>query len=136
MPVQLHGTSSGGRSDATPAQPTTLRTSVEACHHEVAVTRRSVLLSAVLALALLPSNLVATALPLLRQEWNASATQMGWVVAAYQVGYTVAVLVFLPLTDRVPIWRVIAVGAALSAIAFLPFGAWAHDIWSASALRF
>ncbi len=94
-----------------------------------------VLLGAVLALALLPSNLVATALPLLRTEWNASATQMGWVVAAYQVGYTVAVLFILPLTDRVPTGRVIAVGAVISAVAFLPFGWLAHDVWSASALR-
>jgi MFS family permease len=93
------------------------------------------LLSAVLALALLPSNLVATALPLLRQEWGASATQMGWVVAAYQVGYALAVLVALPLTDRFPTGRVIAAGAALSALAFVPFGALAHDVWSASALR-
>ena len=97
--------------------------------------RALALLSAVLALALLPSNLVATALPLLRQEWAASATQMGWVVAAYQVGYAVAVLVILPLTDRAPTARVIAAGAALSAIAFVPFGFVAHDVWSASALR-
>jgi MFS family permease len=60
------------------------------------------LLGAVLALALLPSNLVATGLPLLKSEWSASATQMGWVVAAYQVGYAVAVLIILPLTDRLP----------------------------------
>src|SRR3954453_16181754 len=93
------------------------------------------LLSVVLALTLLPSNLVATALPLLRQEWNASATQMGWVVAAYQVGYAVAVLVILPLTDRIPPSRIICVGAALSAIAFLAFGPMAQDVSSAAALR-
>ena len=68
-------------------------------------------LGAVLALTLLPSNLVATALPLLRTEWSASAAQMGWVIAAYQVGYAVAVLLILPLTDRVPSRRVIAAGA-------------------------
>src|SRR5437879_1895483 len=92
-------------------------------------------LGAVLALALLPSNLVATALPLLRTEWSATATQMGWVVAAYQVGYAVAVLLILPLTDRVPTGRIIAAGSALSALAFIPFGALAHDVWTASALR-
>ncbi len=97
--------------------------------------RALALLSAVLALALLPSNLVATALPILRDEWRASATQMGWVVAAYQVGYAVAVLVILPLTDRVPIARIIAAGSVLSAVAFVPFGFLAHDVWSASALR-
>ncbi|HEY3059960.1 MAG TPA: MFS transporter [Chloroflexota bacterium] len=98
--------------------------------------RRAVLLlGAVLALALLPSNLVATALPLLRDEWRASATQMGWVVAAYQVGYAVAVLLILPLTDRLPTARIIAAGSLLSAVAFVGFGLLAHDVWSASALR-
>src|SRR4029079_12417694 len=55
--------------------------------------------AAVLLLALLPSNVVATALPLLRVEWSASATALGWVFAAYQVGYVGAVLLLLPLTD-------------------------------------
>ena len=93
------------------------------------------LLSAVLALTLLPSNLVATALPILRQEWHATATEMGWVVAAYQVGYALAVLVALPLTDRFSAGRVITAGAALSALAFLLFAGLAHDVWSASGVR-
>jgi MFS family permease len=97
--------------------------------------RMVALIGAVLALALLPSNLVATALPLLRNEWNASATQMGWVVASYQVGYAVAVLLILPLTDRIRTGLIIASGSALSAIGFVPFGLLAHDVWSASALR-
>ncbi len=94
-----------------------------------------ILLGAVLALALLPSNLVATALPLLRTEWNASAAQMGWVVASYQVGYALAVLLILPLTDRVRTGVIIAAGSALSVVGFVPFGLAAHDVWSASALR-
>jgi MFS family permease len=97
--------------------------------------RMVALIGAVLALSLLPSNLVATALPLLKTEWNASATQMGWVVASYQVGYAVAVLLILPLTDRVRTGVIIALGSALSAVAFVPFGLVAHDVWSASALR-
>src|SRR4051812_33089354 len=60
---------------------------------------------------------------------------MGWVVASYQVGYAVAVLVILPLTDRLPTGRIIVGGATLSAVAFLPFGVLAHDVGSASALR-
>src|SRR5262249_20267112 len=38
-------------------------------------------------------------LPVLRVEWHASASEIGWVVAAYQAGYVVGVLVLLPLTD-------------------------------------
>jgi MFS family permease len=97
--------------------------------------RMVALIGAVLALSLLPSNLVATALPLLKTEWNASATQMGWVVASYQVGYALAVLLILPLTDRIRTGLIIAVGSALSAVGFVPFGLLAHDVWSASALR-
>jgi len=67
--------------------------------------RQAYLLTTVLALALLPSNVVAGALPLLREDWDASAVEAGWVFAAYQVGYVVSVLVVLPLTDRLRVGR-------------------------------
>jgi MFS family permease len=91
--------------------------------------------AAVLLLALLPSNVVATALPLLRVEWGASATALGWVFAAYQVGYVGAVLLLLPLTDRVPARRVIVGSALATAAASLLFPLVAVDVWSAAALR-
>ncbi len=99
------------------------------------MTRGVRLLAPVLALALLPANLVATALPILRLEWSASATQMGWVFAAYQAGYVTAVLVLLPLTDRFSAGRVI-LGCALATTAVsLLFPLLAQDVWSAAALR-
>jgi MFS family permease len=91
--------------------------------------------AAVLLLALLPSNVVATALPLLRVEWDASATALGWVFAAYQVGYVAAVLLLLPLTDRVPARQVIVGSAAATALASLLFPLVAVEVWSAAALR-
>lgn len=97
--------------------------------------KRAWLLGPVLALALLPSNVVATALPLLRREWDASATALGWVFAAYQAGYVAAVLLVLPLTDRVPAGRVIAASAAVASAGFLLFPLLAHGIWSAAILR-
>ncbi|HET8627662.1 MAG TPA: MFS transporter [Thermomicrobiales bacterium] len=96
---------------------------------------RALLLGPILALALLPSNVVATALPLLRDEWHAGATALGWVFAAYQAGYVAAVLLVLPLTDRFPAGRVIAACAAVNGVAFLGFPLLAHGVWSASALR-
>ena len=96
---------------------------------------RSFALSATLALVLLPSQLPAAALPLLRTEWNASSAELGWVVSAYLLGYAAAVLVVLPLTDRVRPSRVIALGALLTAIANLGFAFAAHDVITASALR-
>ena len=54
------------------------------------------MLGPVLTLALLPSNVVATALPLLRAEWGTSAAEMGAVFAAYQAGYVASVVLLLP----------------------------------------
>jgi MFS family permease len=86
-------------------------------------------------LALLPSNVVATALPLLRGEWVASAAEMGAVFAAYQVGYVAAVVFLLPLTDKVPAPRVIVGCSLASTAAFLLFPVLAHDPFSAAVLR-
>ena len=96
---------------------------------------RSLALSATLALVLLPSQLPAAALPLLRTEWNASSAALGWVNSAYLLGYAAAVLVVLPLTDRVRLSRVIAIGALITALANLAFAVVAHDVITASALR-
>src|SRR5437667_7016826 len=96
---------------------------------------RPLALSATLALVLLPSQLPAAALPLMRTEWNASSAELGWVVSAYLLGYAAAVLVVLPLTDRVRPSRVIVIGALVTAIANLGFAFAAHDVITASLLR-
>jgi MFS family permease len=96
---------------------------------------RALALSATLALVLLPSQLPAAALPLLRTEWSTSSAALGWVVSAYLLGYALAVLVVLPLTDRVPPSRVIAIGALVTALANLAFAFGAHDVLTASLLR-
>lgn len=89
-----------------------------------------------LALVLLPSNIPAAAgPPLLRAEWSASAVAVGWVVGAYLAGYAAAVVVILPLTDRIPSRRIIVAGAAASAAASLALPLIAHDPWTAVALR-
>src|SRR5437763_2091986 len=96
---------------------------------------RALALSATLALVLLPSQLPAAALPLLRTEWNGSSAALGWVVSAYMLGYAAAVLVVLPLTDRVRPSRVIAIGALITALANLAFAFAAHDVITGSLLR-
>ncbi len=72
------------------------------------------LLTATLALTLLPSNVVPTAVPLLRQEWGTTDAELGGVFTAYRLGYLAAVLLVLPLTDR---WRAGYVIGACSAVA-------------------
>jgi MFS family permease len=71
----------------------------------------------------------------MRTEWNASSAELGWVNSAYLLGYAAAVLVVLPLTDRVRLSRVIAIGALITALANLAFAAVAHDVITASVLR-
>jgi MFS family permease len=97
---------------------------------------RAFVLGPVLALALLPSGFTAAALPLLQADWGASATAIGWVFAAYQVGYVVSVLVILPLTDRFPAGQVIVACVVISSTAFVLFPFLAHDVWSAALVRF
>ena len=96
---------------------------------------RSFALATTLALVLLPSQLPAAALPLMRAEWRASSAELGWVVSAYLLGYAAAVLVVLPLTDRVRPSRVIAICALITALANLAFAVAAHDVLTASLLR-
>ncbi|MFN8635170.1 MAG: MFS transporter [Chloroflexota bacterium] len=99
------------------------------------MTRTVWLLTATLALTLLPSNVVPTAVPLLRQEWGASDAELGGVFTAYRLGYLAAVLLILPLTDR---WRasyVIGGCSAVAALSFLLFPFVAYDPWSAALLR-
>src|SRR5437870_12008931 len=96
---------------------------------------RALALSATLALVLLPSQLPAAALPLLRTEWNGSSSALGWVASAYMVGYAAAVFVVLPLTDRVRPSRVIAIGALITALANLAFALAAQDVITGSLLR-
>ena len=106
-----------------------------AVRHHAVVKSRALALSTTLALVLLPSQLPAAALPLMRTEWNASSAALGWVNSAYLLGYAAAVLVVLPLTDRVRLSRVIAIGALVTALANLAFAFAAHDVITASLLR-
>ena len=94
------------------------------------------LLTATLALTLLPSNVVPTAVPLLRQEWGTTDAELGGVFTAYRLGYLAAVLLILPLTDRFRASYVIGSCSALAALSFLLFPFVAHDSWSAAVLRF
>lgn len=96
---------------------------------------RGLLLGLTLALVLLPSNIPAAAVPLLRGEWSASSVALGWVVGAYLAGYSFAVVLVLPLTDRIPSRWIIVTGAAVSALASIALPLLAHDPWSAVVLR-
>jgi len=99
------------------------------------VTRTVWLLTATLALTLLPSNVVPTAVPLLRQEWGTTDAELGGVFTAYRLGYLAAVLLILPLTDRLRASYVIGSCSAVAALSFLLFPYLAYDPWSAAIFR-
>lgn len=93
-------------------------------------------LSAVLCLTLLPSASYAAALPLIRSEWQLSATEAGFIFSAYQIGYVAATLLLLPLTDRVDARGVLVAASALSAAGNALFPLLANDFVSGAVLRF
>lgn len=84
---------------------------------------------------LLPSNVPAAAIPLLSAEWGATNAELGWVVGAHLFGYSIAVLVLLPLTDRFGPAPLLVGGAALSAVASLALPLLAHDVAGAVLTR-
>ena len=96
---------------------------------------RAQLLGPVLLLALLPSNVVSAAMPLLLKEWQAPNADGGIVFAAYQVGYVLSVLLVLPLTDRAGAGRVITACALITALSFILFPLLAVNVLTASLLR-
>jgi MFS family permease len=97
---------------------------------------RAYLLGPVLLLALLPSNVVSAAMPLLLKEWQAPNIEGGIVFAAYQVGYVISVLLVLPLTDRIRAGRLITACALATSLSFILFPLLAVNVWTASLLRF
>jgi MFS family permease len=97
---------------------------------------RTVLLGLTLAVALLPSDVAAAALPLLKAEWSVSAATAGAIFSAYQAGYVASVLVLLPLTDRVPASKIIFWCAVATSVAFVLFPLLAYNAASAAILRF
>lgn len=96
---------------------------------------RAHLLGPVLLLALLPSNVVSAAMPLLLKEWQAPNADGGIVFAAYQVGYVLSVLLVLPLTDRAGAGRIITACALITALSFILFPLLAVNVLTASLLR-
>lgn len=89
----------------------------------------------ILAGSLLPSASFAAALERVREEWAISSAQAGLVYSIYQLGYILAVVLVLPLTDRVDSRKVVALGSLTTLLASLLFPLGAQGFASALALR-
>ena len=83
----------------------------------------------------MPSNVPAAAIPLLSTEWGASNAALGWVVGAHLFGYSLAVLVVLPLTDRFGPRPIVVTGALVAALASLALPLIARDATVAAITR-
>lgn len=70
-------------------------------------------------------------LPILQPEWGLSNTEAGLIVAAYQVGYILAVAILSTLTDWVEPRRIYLASALWAGLAGLAFAFWAQDFLSA-----
>lgn len=92
-------------------------------------------ISAVLTLVLLPSSSYSAAQPLIVGEWGISSTQAGVVYAAHQLGYVVATIFLVSLTDRVDSRFVVLISALAAGAANALFPLLSHDVASGAGLR-
>jgi len=72
----------------------------------------------------------AACLPVLRAEWDMTATQAGTVAAGFSFGYAASLLVFSWLADRIGAKRVFLISAVLSVLSALAFGLFARSYMS------
>jgi MFS family permease len=92
-------------------------------------------LCAILLLILLPYYSYSSLLVLIQAEWGMSSAEAGWVFGATQVGYVAAVLVLMPLTDRVSTARIILLSTVMSVAGNVLFPLIATDTASGALLR-
>ncbi len=75
-------------------------------------------------------------LPQFSAAWELSAAAAGWIAGVYFVGYAVAAVVLLTLTDRCDARLVYLGGALVTAAGAAAFALSANGFWTALGLRF
>ncbi|MDR7471326.1 MAG: MFS transporter [Armatimonadota bacterium] len=93
------------------------------------------LLSLAEVLTMLTFASYSAALPVLRRQWQMSASQAGTVFAGQQLGYAAAVLALSTLTDVVGVRAIYLAGALWNAVASALFAVAAGGFGSALVLR-
>jgi MFS family permease len=84
---------------------------------------------------LLPHVAVPAVMPQhLMPLWSLNGSQAGMMASAFAIGYMLAVPVLTTLTDRIDARGILLVGSAVTALATLAFGLFAHGLWSATAI--
>ena len=80
-------------------------------------------------------NSYVAALPLVREEWGLTNTEAGALFSASLVGYAVAALFIVPLTDRLGTKHILLGAAVVSVVTHLLFPLVANDLPSGLLLR-
>ena len=84
---------------------------------------------------LLPHVAVPAVMPQhLMPLWRLSGAEAGMMASAFAFGYMLAVPLLTTLTDRIDARGILLVGSAVTALATLAFGWFAHGLWSATAI--
>jgi MFS family permease len=73
---------------------------------------------------------LAAVIPVLREEWELSATGAGALVTGFTLAYSVSLFIFGWAADHIGAKRAAVISAAASAVASILFALFARDYWS------
>ena len=89
--------------------------------HNTPVSRLVLIVCAAEVLGMAPFSMFLALQPHLREEWQLSNTETGWISSAYYAGYMLAVPLLVSLTDRHDARRVWLLSTALAAASAVGF---------------
>ena len=90
----------------------------------------------VLCLSVLPFSSYVGALPLIQEEWNLTNSEAGLLFSMSMIGYLLASLILMPLTDRIGSERIIISSMIISSLAHILFPFIAYGLVVGLVLRF
>ncbi len=77
----------------------------------------------------------AAVLPIIQKEWQLTNAQSGWIYGSYQIGYLLAVVVLITLTDFINPRYIYSASAVFAGLSGLLFSLTAEGVLSATILR-
>ena len=93
-------------------------------------------MTTVLCLSVLPFSSYVGVLPLIQEEWNLTNGEAGLLFSMSMIGYLLASLILMPLTDRIGSVRIIMGSMIISSVAHILFPFIAYGLVSGLILRF
>lgn len=75
-------------------------------------------------------------MPIIEREWGLTSTQLGIIIAFFQIGYVAGIVVYSILLEKYNPKYFMIFGALISGISGIVFAIFAHNFWIALLLRF